>query len=369
MEAVNIKKKSIAIVVMLSLVLLLCINSAAAATTQKNTTTYKAAGSNATTYKAAGSTTTTTTTSISVTISQLDKSAESVKKFIDTNRRLPNYVTISNKQVSMPQFLYLLSSSVSNLNSKKTSSVSVKTVNNPTTPSQTVKSGTLTKTNYVKYAGNLKKFVNTNKRLPNYSTTSLGKMRYESLIYAYSKIVVFYGDNKRLPNTVSVTPWTAKSTTEGSSTTNMSQYLKSTTDAPSNSTTIKNLAASITKGKTTTYAKAQAIFNWVRNNLTYSFYYDTKKGALGALSSRSANCVDTSHLLISLTRASGIPARYQHGTCKFSSGWFGHVWAQVYVDGKWYNADAIDDKNTFGSIKNWNTNTVKLKGTYAELSF
>jgi len=346
---------------LLTLILTLCISTAAAAnTTQKNTTS---------TYRAAGSSTTTTTTSISVTISQLDKSAESVKKFIDTNKRLPNYVTISNKKVSMPQFLYLLSYGVTNLNSKKTSSVSVKTVSNPTNPSQTVKSGTLTKANYVKYAGDLKKFIDTNKRLPNYLTTSQGNMRYESLIYAYSKVIIFYGDNKRLPNTLSVTPWTVKSTSEGSSTTVSSQYLKATTDAPSNSTTIKNLAASITAGKTTTYAKAQAIFNWVRDKLTYSFYYNTIKGALGAYSSRSANCCDTSHLLVALTRAAGIPARYQHGDCQFSSGWFGHVWAQVYVDGKWYNTDAIEDANTFGSIKNWNTSTVKLKGTYAELPF
>ncbi len=269
----------------------------------------------------------------------------------------------------MPQFLYLLSYGVTNLNSKKTSSVSVKTVSNPTNPSQTVKSGTLTKANYVKYAGDLKKFIDTNKRLPNYLTTSQGNMRYESLIYSYSKVIIFYGDNKRLPNTLSVTPWTVKSTSEGSSTTVSSQYLKATTDAPSNSTTIKNLATSITSGKTTTYAKAQAIFNWVRDKLTYSFYYNTIKGALGAYSSRSANCCDTSHLLVALTRAAGIPARYQHGDCQFSSGWFGHVWAQVYVDGKWYNADAINDANTFGSIKNWNTSTVKLKGTYAELPF
>lgn len=354
----NIKKKLIFTVLLLVLALAMCISSAAAAsTTQKNTTS---------TYKAAGSPTTTVT----VTISQLDKSAESVKAYIAKNKMIPDYVTISGKQVTMPQYLYLLSYGVTNLNSKKKSSVSVKIpINKAPKPSQTVKSGTLTKKEYVKVAGNLKKFVDTNKRLPNFLITSRGNMRYESMIDAYTRIIVFYGDNKRLPNTVSVTPWTVKSTSEGSTTTDLSQYLKSTTDAPSSNTTIKNLAASITKGKTTTYAKAQAIFNWVRDNLTYSFYYNTIKGALGALSSRSANCCDTTHLLVALTRAAGIAARYQHGECQFSSGWFGHVWAQVYVDGKWYNADAIGDSNTFGTIKNWNTNTVKLKGTYATLPF
>jgi transglutaminase-like putative cysteine protease len=360
----KINRKSIAIVLMLTVAIMLCISSAAAATTTNNTVR------NATAYQAAGSTTTTTATTVTVTISQLDKSSESVKKFIETNKRLPNYVTISGKQISTAQFLTLLSYGVINLNSGKTTSITLKkSVNAPPSPTQTAKSGTITKANYVKYAGNLKTFIEKNGRIPNFLATTSGNMRYESLVYMYSKIIVFYGDNKRLPNTVSVTPWTVKSTSEGSTTTDLSQYLKSTTDAPSSNTTIKNLAASITKGKTTTYAKAQAIFNWVRDNLTYSFYYNTIKGALGALSSRSANCCDTTHLLVALTRAAGIAARYQHGECQFSSGWFGHVWAQVYVDGKWYNADAIGDSNTFGTIKNWNTNTVKLKGTYATLPF
>lgn len=343
MEAVNIKKRLIILAVLLTLAVTLCISTAAAATT------------------------TTSTTTVTATPAQLDKASECVQKFIKDNKRLPNYVTISNRQVTMPQFLYLLNTGVTNLNSGKTTSVSTKAVNNPTSPSQTVKSGTLTKAEYVKVAGNVKKFVDTNQRLPNYVSTTRGNMRYESLIDTYTRIMVFYGDYKRLPNTVTVNPWTVKA----SGNTETNPNLQPTKNAPSNDTTIKNLSASITSGKTTTYAKAQAIFNWVRNNLSYSFYYNTKKGALGALSSKSANCVDTSHLLIALTRAAGIQAKYIHGDCLFYSNnvWYGHVWAQVYADGKWYNADAISDYNTFGGIKNWNTSNYRLKGIYTELPF
>jgi len=101
----------------------------------------------------------------------------------------------------------------------------------------------------------------------------------------------------------------------------------------------------------------------------YSFYYNTIKGALGALSSRKANCVDTTHLLVALTRAAGIQARYEHGYCRFSDGWFGHVWAQVYVNGKWYRADAISSRNSFGVINNWDTRNWTQLGIYAELPF
>jgi hypothetical protein len=314
---------------------------------------------------AAGSTSTTTTTT-KITFYQLDKSANNVKKFVDTNKRLPNYVTISNLQLTMPQYLMLLSYGVVNLKNGNTGSITLKTISGASNPTQTVKTGTLGKTEYVKMAGNLKTFMGTYGRLPNYLTSSLGKMRYESLIYTYSKVVAFYGYNKRLPNTVSVKSWTASST---NTTTDMSKYLQPTANCPSTDSTITTLASSITSGLTTNYAKATAIFNWVRDHLSYSYYYNSKKGALGALSSRTANCCDHSHLVVALARAAGLPARYQHGTCKFSDGTFGHVWAQIYVDGSWYYADAISDKNTFGAINNWDLSSVVIHGTYIELPF
>ena len=149
-----------------------------------------------------------------------------------------------------------------------------------------------------------------------------------------------------------------------------SSYSKATSNCQVTNSQIKSLAAAITSGKTSTYDKAVAIFNWVRDNIGYSFYYNTKYGAVGTLAKMTGNCCDTAHLLIALERAAGIPARYVHGKCKFTSGnTYGHVWAQVYVNGKWYNADATSSRNTFGVIKNWNTKTAKIYNTYASLPF
>ena len=148
------------------------------------------------------------------------------------------------------------------------------------------------------------------------------------------------------------------------------KYTQVTKNCQVTNSQIKSLAASITNNKNSTYDKAVAIFNWVRDNLGYSFYYNTKYGAAGTLAKMTGNCCDTAHLLIALERAAGIPARYEHVYARFSSGnWYGHVIAQVYVNGKWYNADATSYKNTFGVIKNWNTKTAKIYGTYASLSF
>jgi predicted nucleic acid-binding protein len=119
-----------------------------------------------------------------------------------------------------------------------------------------------------------------------------------------------------------------------------------------------------------TLEKATNIFNWVRDSTDYSFYYNTKYGALGMLQTLNGNCVDTTHLLIALERAAGIPARYISGNCQFSSGtWYGHVWAQIWVAGQWYTADAISLHNTFGTITNWNIGTYTLKGIYSSLPF
>ncbi len=113
--------------------------------------------------------------------------------------------------------------------------------------------------------------------------------------------------------------------------------------------------------------KATNIFNWVRDYTDYSFYYNTKRGAINTLKDRLGNCVDLSHLIVALSRAAGIPARYVHADCVFNSGTLGHVWAQLYVDGKWINADASNNINDFGIICNWKTYT--LKGIYSSLPF
>lgn len=320
---------------------------------------------------AAGSTlsTTTASTSVSFTSSQINDAASRVKTFIDTNHRLPGYITISTYQVSLPQFLQLLTDNLININSGLVTSVTMKNVNNPSNPVETISSGNIYKSEYITIAQTIKTAITNNGAAPDYVNTTLGKMRYESLIYTLSKILSYQNTNQRLPNYVSVTPWTA-GVSEGSSIpSSMQQYLVPTANCQSTNSAITSLAASITAGLTTQYSKATAIFNWVRDHLSYSYYYNTKKGALGALSSRTANCCDTSHLVVALSRAAGIPARYQLGNCQFSDGWFGHVWAQLYVNGKWYYADAISDSNTFGAINNWKLSNFTLRGTYASLPF
>lgn len=113
---------------------------------------------------------------------------------------------------------------------------------------------------------------------------------------------------------------------------------------------IRKLAAEVTAGKTTSLAKARAIYDYTVDNLSYdksgtgwgrgdiNFACDLKRG----------NCTDFHALLIGLCRASGIPARFvigfpiPEGKKEGNIGGY-HCWAEFYIAGKgWIPVDASE---------------------------
>ena len=96
--------------------------------------------------------------------------------------------------------------------------------------------------------------------------------------------------------------------------------------------------------------KATAIFNYARDEWEWENYYNTSKGAVGTINARGGNCCDLSHAVVAMSRLSGIPARYFHGQCQFSSGVIGHVVSQMFVDGEWLMADASNNSNSLGTV-------------------
>ena len=134
---------------------------------------------------------------------------------------------------------------------------------------------------------------------------------------------------------------------------------------------IRKLAKKLTSKYTTKLEKATAIFNYVRDNLAYSYYANSRKGAAKTLRTKSGNCCDHSNLIVALCRASKIPARYSHARgCRFGSGFStGHVWAQIYVNGRWYSADGTSYRNSLGHISNWNTKYYHSYHKYRNIPF
>jgi hypothetical protein len=320
------------------------------------------------------------TAPVTVTITNVNKVAAKLVTYVKATHKLPTYVVVSGHNLTLSQFLYLLTVDIIKVNSNSKTSITIKTVKTPIlSVSETFKNGSILKTNYINLAKNVYNYINLHGTAPVTATSSLGLIRYETLIYSFSKILGYYDTNTKLPAYVSLQRGMVKTPTVSTSAANkttvvipaaIKPYLDPTNNCQSNSTIIKSCAASITNGLTTQMDKAVAIFNWVRDNIDYSFYYNTKYGAVGTLSSRTANCVDTSHLMIALMRASGIPAEYEHVYAQFTSGnWYGHVIALVYINGVWYKADGTSSKNQFGVVKNWNTTSATIYGTYKELPF
>ncbi len=491
------------------------------------------------TKKTSTNKTSTTTTSASKTKANtttvnkktLAKTSTNFMNYVEKNGKFPK-VKISNRNYSNTEYLYLMTKAVEN-NSNSKIVIKKNLVKKYTnTNSKSVK-GTLNKTEYVKIASKTRKFIEKNKRAPNWVSSSKGNIPYNQLILSYSKCLDFFNKNNRLPNSIKLddldlnkinskikknakssnktankttsktvksnatktTNKTATSTVKatnktkstansssnnednsvkegglvemtlnnihsilnnildkldpskykvnltksdeanlklntskinvdinGKSTVNVKVSAKNTTKSTKATTTkttastkktnntkasvsktatktesssktpisealrkyltstkncqvknkdIQDLAKSLTSKLKTDYEKGKKLFNWVRDNIHYKKYRNTLRGAVKTLKAKKGNCVDQSHLLVALSRASGIPARYvKGGSCKFTSGYVsGHIWTQLYINKKWVVADTTSPRNTLGKIRNWNTKNYKLYGQFRSISF
>ena len=313
-----------------------------------------------------------------VSVKNIIAASNNLKTYYANNNKFPSTITAGGISFTMPEFLYLMSQAISQIGNSKFSDIPfIKGVSAPATPTGDTINANLMKDNYLTVAKNLANYISAHKQAPNYASSNLGKIVYQELLDAESRVLAYYGDHNQLPNYVVIHTSSGSATSQAGTGLNekntikdLSAYLKATTNCQVDNSAIKNIVNSVTKGLTSTAAKAKAIYNYVRDAISYSFYYDTKYGAVGTLNAKKGNCVDQAHLLVAMFRTADIPARYVHGTCRFSSGsTYGHVWTQVLVDGKWTVADATSERNSFGNIVNWNTNSFSLKGIYASISF
>ncbi|KZX14927.1 pseudomurein-binding repeat protein [Methanobrevibacter cuticularis] len=328
-------------------------------------------------------------TSGGISLADIKNAGSRIEAFVAQNGVLPNYVEIGGKQYSMSQFLYLASQAIVNINKGINSNIVAKDVKSPTSPTGQSISGNLYKSDFVALAQRVSDYITKNGQSPNYGSSTLGNIQFQSLILGFSKILEFVKTNNRLPDYLTLNIKATDTINGGNSNggsssgsipnspmnnkydgSSLTNYLKASTNCQVNDATIQSLATSLTKNCKTELEKATAIYNYVRDKISYSFYYNTKYGAKSTLANKVGNCVDQTHLLISLMRASGIAARYVNGEATFSSGSrYGHVWAQVLIGDTWVVADTTSSKNSLGVIKNWNTNTASVYGKYSSISF
>ena len=144
-------------------------------------------------------------------VDQVNDAASRVKAYVEANHRLPNYVTMSGKQVTMPQFLQLSTTTLLNIEGNFDASTALQSYGSAPNPAETIKSKNMGQVEYVNIACNVQTFMDVFGKAPNYATSSLGNIRYESLVYTYSQLLNYYSLNNYLPENVAVDPWSVVS--------------------------------------------------------------------------------------------------------------------------------------------------------------
>ena len=105
------------------------------------------------------------------------------------------------------------------------------------------------------------------------------------------------------------------------------------------------------------WSRAQAICDWVHNNVTFGYNYArSTKTALEVYTERRGVCRDFQHLAIAFCRAMNIPARY-------ATGYLGDIgvppvpcpmdfsaWFQVYLGGRWWALDGRHNTRRIGRV-------------------
>lgn len=125
--------------------------------------------------------------------------AKEVTNFIKKNKKLPNYVTIENKQYSTATYVYLLCMQILNLKTEAISPIITKlpNKNNGDTMNEKVQ-----KNDYLDMAKRIATYIKQNKQAPSYAQTLTTKKKapYNLYVFCFSKILNYYHENKQLPN-------------------------------------------------------------------------------------------------------------------------------------------------------------------------
>ncbi len=111
----------------------------------------------------------------SFSVDQIKDAASRVRNHVETNSSLPNYVLIGSSQISMPQFLELLTSALLQINSGNNNSMPLMDFSAPTSPIENIHAGNIYKAEYLKIANDVKNYMDSSGKTPDFAYgTSLG---------------------------------------------------------------------------------------------------------------------------------------------------------------------------------------------------
>lgn len=243
--------------------------------------------------------------------------ARKIKKYVDEHQK-----EVSIKGFSKGEIAYIFSTAIKKPGKNVKLDKSYKTCGNCS--GNNVYSN-LSQSEYEDVATRLIKWMDDKKNeytAPNWVTyNKTGKISIRLLIYAFSKIIIFYQDNnKKMPKTC----WFANAV-----------FNKQTTVSGALCRKLTSLTG-ITIIDYKTLYKAMMKF-------AYDYYYEDHQTQGQTLARMKGNCVDLNQVeyyaLLEMYPKDVI--QIVRGTVRCSDGKiYGHVWCRVKVNGRWINVDA-----------------------------
>lgn len=182
----------------------------------------------------------------SFTYNEMTSSAEDTAKYTLNNSKIPKSVAINNKTASYENYLNMVTYAVVKVGENNKTSCSIPSRGVAPSPSGTG-GGTLTKSQYITMGKNINSFYSSNGRAPNYATINRKDVRYESLIYGFSKVLYYYERDGTLPSEMSFPLVSAISSSGITIDTTAPSTSKNVADGSYNSVKILTLTASDNK--------------------------------------------------------------------------------------------------------------------------
>ncbi|MEG2353465.1 MAG: transglutaminase-like domain-containing protein [Clostridium sp.] len=136
---------------------------------------------------------------------------------------------------------------------------------------------------------------------------------------------------------------------------------------------IDGFSRELVKELSTDMYKAEKIYKWITENLTYDYdkakeitdnNYSSKSGTIEAFNSKKGICFDYATLYVTMCKTNNIPVRLVTGKGFDGESWVNHSWNQVYIEDIDY---WIDVDCTFGLSGNY-FNNLRFKIDHKEES-
>ena len=115
---------------------------------------------------------------------------------------MPDSVLINGESYTLAQFLYLAAIATININNGDLSDLNSKDATNPSNYTKCANLGNLV--DYISVAQAIIDYVNANGKAPESISSSVGTLTFDGLVYAFARVVAFYGNNQQLPAYVAI---------------------------------------------------------------------------------------------------------------------------------------------------------------------